>query len=107
MKRSVLLIMVESLRADHCWGDQRLCRTPTLDSLCSEAAVCTQAFSTASIITTCTTSILTGTYPFVHGINTFVSGRLRPTIPTLAEVFRANGYHTWAEMTGPLESITG
>lgn len=107
MKRNVLLIMVDSLRADYVWGDQRVCQTPTLDSLSSSAVVCTQTFSTASITTTCTTSILTGTYPFVHGINTFVSGRLRPTIPTLAEVFRANGYYTWAEMTGPLEPITG
>ncbi len=50
---------------------------------------------------------MTGSYPFVHGINTFVSGRLRPTLPTLAEVFKAHGYHTWAELTGPLEPMTG
>jgi arylsulfatase A-like enzyme len=107
MKQNVLLIMVDSLRADHCWGDQRRCRTPALDQLCRNAVVCTRAFSTASITTTCTTSILTGAYPFVHGINTFVSGRLRPSLPTLPEVFKAHGYHTWAEMTGPLEPITG
>lgn len=107
MKRNVLFIMVDSLRADHCWGTQRRCETPTLDRLRRQAVVCTQAFSTASTTTTSATSILTGAYPFVHGINTPVSGQLRPSLPTLPEVLKRHGYHTWAEMTGPLEPATG
>lgn len=107
MKRNVLLIMVDSLRADHCWGSRRRCQTPTLDSLRRRAVVCKQAFSTASTATTCTTSILTGAYPFVHGINTPVSGRLRLSLPVLPEIMQRHGYHTWAETTGPLQLGTG
>src|SRR5919108_80356 len=107
MRPNILLIMVDSLRADRCWGNERQCRTPVLDDVRRQATVFTNAFSTASMTTICTAGILTGTYPFVHGIRSLAGGRLRPDLPTLAEAFQASGYHTWAEVTGPLESMTG
>lgn len=107
MRPNVLLVMIDSLRADRCRGTDRECRTPFLDELRGRSTFFTRAFSTASTTTICTTSILTGAYPVIHGVHSLARHRLRPDLPTLAEAFRTNGYHTWAEMTGPLLPVTG
>jgi arylsulfatase A-like enzyme len=107
MRPDVLILVVDSLRADRVVGDDRRCRTPNLDRFRDSATAFTKAFSVASTTTPCTASILSGTYPFVHGIHSLAGRRLRSDLPTLPELFKASGYHTWAEMTGPLESVTG
>lgn len=104
---NILLLMVDAMRADRTWGSRRSARTPFLDGLVKRSTVFTRAFSTASITTVCTTSLLTGCYPFVHGIHSLLSNRLRTDLPTLPELLKAGGYHTWAEMTGPLEAMRG
>jgi arylsulfatase A-like enzyme len=107
VRPSVLFVMVDALRADRCWGPEREARVPALDQLVASSTVFTNAFSTAATTPICTASILTGTYPFVHGIRSFLGRGLRPDLPTLGEAFQAGGYHTWAEVTGPLEAVTG
>lgn len=107
MGPNVLLLMIDALRADRCWGAERKCVTPVLDELVNRSTVFTQAFSTNSVTTVCTASLLTGSYPFVHGIRALSDRRLHPDMPTLAETFKANGYHTWAETSGPLVATTG
>jgi arylsulfatase A-like enzyme len=107
MKQNVLILVVDSLRADRLWGTRRSCRTPNLDAFRESASTFTTAYSVASMTTICTASILTGTYPFVHGVHALAGRRLGSDLLTLAELFKQNGYSTWAEMTGPLESVTG
>ncbi|MGH3036627.1 MAG: sulfatase family protein [Gaiellaceae bacterium] len=107
MRPSVLILVVDSLRADRVLGGDRACRTPNLDDFRRAATSFTRAFSVASTTTPCTTSILTGTYPFAHGVHSLAGRRLGPDLPTLAERFKAAGFHTWAETTGPLEAVTG
>jgi arylsulfatase A-like enzyme len=106
VRRNVLLLMIDALRADRTWGEERNCRTPVLDDLFLRSTTFRNTFSVASTTPVCTASILTGTYPFVHGIRSMPGRPLRPDIPTLAETFKAGGYHTWAEVTGPLEPVT-
>jgi arylsulfatase A-like enzyme len=107
LRPNVLILVVDSLRADRLSNGDRTCRTPNLDDFRRVATAFTKAFSVASTTTPCTTSILTGTYPFAHGIHSLAGRRLGPELPTLAELFKATGFHTWAEMTGPLEAMTG
>ena len=107
MQPNVLVVLVDSLRADRCWPSERECRTPVLDEFSASATLFPKAFSTASMTTVSVASLLTGTYPIVHGVHSLSGRRLRPDLETLAEVFAQNGYHTWAEVTGPLESMTG
>ena len=68
---------------------------------------CTQAVSSASSTTPCVASLLTGTYSFVHGIRSIFGLKLNPTVPTLVETLRTAGYHTVAEVSGPLFPETG
>ena len=107
MRPNVLIVVVDSLRADRVWGGARTCQTPNLDDFRRSATAFTRAYSVASTTTPCTTSILTGTYPFVHGVHSLAGRRLGSGLPTLPELFKASGFHTWAEMTGPLEAVTG
>ncbi|HEY7560684.1 MAG TPA: sulfatase [Gaiellaceae bacterium] len=107
MTPSVLLLVVDALRADRVLGENRACRTPNLDEFRESATTFTRAFSVASTTTPCVASILTGTYPFVHGVHSLAGRRLRADLPTLPELFKWNGYRTWAETTGPLQPMTG
>ena len=102
MKQNVLLLMVDAMRADRAFGPERDCVTPVLDGLMANSTRFPRAFSTASVTTCCTASILTATYPFSHGIRSLGDHRLRNDLPTLAEAFQVGGYFTWAEVTGPL-----
>lgn len=104
---NLLFVMVDAFRADRAFGASRTCTTPVLDGLKRRSTVFTNAFAPASMTTCCTASILTGTYPPVHGIRSLADARLRGDLPTLAERFRDRGYHTWAEVTGPLDPVTG
>jgi arylsulfatase A-like enzyme len=107
VRPNVLIVVVDSLRADRLFDGDRTCRTPSLDDFRQGATSFTKAFSVASTTTPCTTSILTGTYPFVHGVHSLAGRRLGPDLPTMAELFKAAGFRTWAEVTGPLEPVTG
>jgi arylsulfatase A-like enzyme len=107
MRQNVLILVVDSLRADRVLGAERGCRTPNLDAFRASATTFTHAYSVASTTTPCTASILSGTYPFVHGVHSLAGRRLRSDLPTFPELFKSSGYHTWAEMTGPLEAVTG
>lgn len=99
---NILVLLIDCLRADALFGRQRGCQTPTLDRLVRSGVSCTQAVSSASSTTPCVASLLTGTYSFVHGIRSIFGLKLSPEVSSLVEVFQAHGYHTHAEMSGPL-----
>ena len=99
---NILFLLIDCLRADAVVGDDRGARTPTLDRLVRSGVACTQAIASASSTTPCVASLLTGTYSFVHGIRSIFGLKLNPSVLSLADAFRAQGYHTWAEVSGPL-----
>jgi arylsulfatase A-like enzyme len=107
MKPNVLVLVVDSLRADRVLDGERSCRTPNLDAFRESATAFTHVCSVVTMTTPSVASILTGTYPFVHGVHSLSGRPLGPDLLTLGELFKANGYHTWAEVTGPLEAFTG
>ena len=99
---NILVLLIDCLRADALFGQRRSCQTPTLDRLTRSGVSCTQAISSASSTTPCVASLLTGTYSFVHGIRSIFGLKLSPQASSLVEVFKAHGYHTYAEVSGPL-----
>ena len=99
---NILFLLIDCLRADAVVGEDRSARTPTLDHLVRSGVACTQAIASASSTTPCVASLLTGSYSFVHGIRSIFGLKLNPAVPSLVDAFRAYGYHTWAEVSGPL-----
>ncbi len=102
---NVLLLLVDCMRADALGG--RDVETPTLDSLRARGVRFEQAIASTSTTTPCVASMLTGTYSPRHGVRSIGGERLHPTLATLPELLRDAGYHTIAEVTGPLGPESG
>jgi choline-sulfatase len=94
--RSVLLITIDTLRADHvgAYGYRRA-RTPTLDALAVRGARFDRAFAAAPITLVSHASILTGLYPPGHGAR-HNGMRVNLQTPTLAESLARQKFDTAA-----------
>jgi arylsulfatase A-like enzyme len=104
--RHVVVISVDDLRAD-CIGcepdrpdlaDHALRSppaTPTIDAAATEGVRFRQCISVSSYTPPSHASMLTGLYPWRHGVSTFYE-RLREDAPTLAERLAGMGYRTIA-----------
>jgi choline-sulfatase len=97
----VLLITVDTLRADHvgAYGYAQAA-TPVIDELAARGARFAQVIAPAPLTLPSHTSIFTGTTPLAHGVRDNVGFVLGPAMPTLAERFRAAGYSTAAFISG-------
>jgi arylsulfatase A-like enzyme len=102
---NVLFLMVDCMRADALGG--RGVPTPHLDALVARGVRCTQAIASASSTTPCVATMLTGLYSPRHGVRSIGAHRLRAGVDTLASALAAHGYHTVAELTGPLGPESG
>lgn len=94
---NVLLVTCDTTRADRlgCYG-WTAARTPNIDRLAAEGVRFTRCSSCSPLTTPSHASILTGTYPFVHGVRDNGNRRLGEANVTLAEVLRDQGYATHA-----------
>lgn len=93
--RGVILISVDTLRADHLgfYGYDRP-TTPSLDALAQEGIVFDAATSTSNWTLPAHASLLSGLYPNSHGLLRKYS-RPRP-LATLASILSKQGYRTGA-----------
>jgi choline-sulfatase len=85
---NVLLITIDTLRPDHlgCYGNRSV-QTPNLDALAARGTRFADAVTAVPLTLPAHASILTGTYPPVHGVRDmggFVLGESPPTLATLA-----------------------
>jgi choline-sulfatase len=94
---NVLLITIDTLRADHvgCYGATQV-QTPNLDSLCRDGMVFERAFSQVPLTWPSHAAILTGTYPFQNGVQDFTGQPLSSQFHTVAQGFKQHGYATGA-----------
>lgn len=95
-KPHVLLITVDTLRADHLglYGYSRE-TSPTIDALGAEGVVFETAMAQRSITRPSLVSILTSQYPVSHGVRSNLSP-LEFDGPFISELLRAAGYSTAA-----------
>ncbi len=93
---SVILISLDTLRADHLpiYGYQRM-TAPTLSRIARESVVFTHAFSTTSWTLPAHISLFTGLPTFEHGVE-HEKARLPREIETLTTYFARAGYYTVA-----------
>ncbi len=108
MPRHVLLITIDTLRADRvgAYGYTKA-RTPHLDALAAAGLTATRAYATAPVTLPSHASILSGRYPPAHGArhNGVAMGE---GVPTLATTFKAAGFATGAFVSAfPLDRRFG
>jgi arylsulfatase A-like enzyme len=97
--KGVVLISIDTLRRDHVslYGYPRR-TTPGLEALAGESVVFDDAISTASWTLPAHASLLTSTYPGVHGaVNAKVG--LAPEWPRLPGILKEHGFFTQAMVT--------
>ncbi len=97
---SVLLVTLDTTRLDRlgCYGSTRGA-TPNLDALAADGIRFDAAYSASGSTPQSHASILTGLYPYQHGLRVIYapSGyRLPASVPTLATVLREKGWTTGA-----------
>ncbi len=101
---NVLLVVFDSLRTDVVFGDRA--DTPNMSRWADEGASFTECIATCTSTTPSFASLITGCYPPAHGVIAMRGYRMAE-MPNVATVFADAGYHTRAEVTGPLVEQTG
>ncbi len=94
--RNVLLISIDTLRADALGAYGGRAATPHLDALANSGARFTFAHAHAVVTLPSHTSLLTGRYPFQHGVRDNNGYRVRTGERTLATRLKALGFATGA-----------
>jgi choline-sulfatase len=94
---NILLITLDTTRADRigAYGYSRAA-TPRLDRLAREGVLFERALAAAPITLPAHASLMTGSYPFVHGVRDNGAFSLSDTAPTLAATLHGQGYRTAA-----------
>ncbi|MEZ4677501.1 MAG: sulfatase [Caldilineaceae bacterium] len=99
---NILYIVVDCLRADRAFDASRTAQTPNLDRLRQSGTLFSHLITANSLTIPCMTTSFSGMYPRNHGVRAMKSARIADGYGVLAEILYDNGYHTYAEATGPL-----
>jgi arylsulfatase A-like enzyme len=106
---NVVLITFDTTRADHlsCYGYKAV-RTPVIDQLAAEGMRYTRCFSPVPLTLPTHASILTGLYPYRHGVHVNGEAALADEAVTLAEILKRHGWATAAFVGAyPVASVFG
>ncbi|MBZ5557063.1 MAG: sulfatase-like hydrolase/transferase [Acidobacteriia bacterium] len=106
--QNVFLITIDTLRADalSCYGGAAA--TPALDRLAGEGVRFEFAHAHSVLTLPSHASILTGQYPFQHGVRDNSGYRVAPEARTVATLLKERGYRTAAFVAAfPLHSRFG
>ena len=106
--RNVVLVTIDTLRADVLGAYGGRATTPNLDRLASRGARFDFAHAHAIVTLPSHASILTGRYPYEHGIRDNTGYRLSPKEATAATLLKSQGFATGAFTGGfPLDKRFG
>src|SRR5687767_6420000 len=98
--QNILLVTIDTLRADALASYGGPARTPNLDRLAASGARFTFAHAHAVVTLPSHTSILTGQLPYEHGMRDNSGFRVREGTETLATRLKAAGFSTGAFVGG-------
>ncbi len=95
--RDIILLTIDTVRADSVGfaGNARV-KTPFLDRLASDGVVFTNAHAHNVVTLPSHVNILTGLYPYQHGVRDNAGFKLDASHPTVATLLKSAGYATGA-----------
>ena len=96
MKPNILFIVIDSLRADKCYGDKKTSVTPNIDSLIKNGTYFSQTITHGQSTIPCMSSILTGLYPFESMSQNDDIFVINPEADVYMNNFENFGYNTYA-----------
>lgn len=91
----VIIISVDTLRADHlrCYGYKKI-ETPNIDSLAKDGVLFDDVTSPVPLTLPSHVSILSGLYPFEHGVRDNIGFEVPKSLRTLQVIFKKRGFKT-------------
>ncbi len=98
--RNVVLVTIDTLRADYLSAYGGRAETPNLDALAARGWLFEECISASMLTNPSHASIMTSLYPRDHGVHDNESG-VEDGIPTLAAALRDHGLRTGAVITFP------
>jgi len=100
---NLVVLTLDTVRADALgvYG-QKLPTTPNIDAMAADGIVFRQAVTSAPSTFPSHSTLFTGKQPYVHGVRANAGYVLSEENVTLAEVLRAEGYRTGAEIAAPV-----
>ena len=87
---NILFLVIDGLRADRIFGENRTVKTPTIDRLRENGTYFSQAISTSDVTGTGMGCFFSGVYPFESGIT---ETKVDSTLFTLINILKKNGYN--------------
>ena len=99
-EQNVLIVTIDTLRADALGSYGGRAATPRLDRLAAQGARFTFAHSHAVVTLPSHTTILSGQLPYEHGMRDNSGYRVKPDTATLATELKARGFATGAFIGG-------
>lgn len=106
MKPNILFILIDSFRADKCFGTDKTSITPNIDYLIKNNVYFTQTICSAPVTCPSVSSIFTSLYPFESIIQDENHYKINPDIPTYIDDLIKLGYNPFA-LTPELISYMG
>ena len=91
MNSNILLLTIDSLRADKIHGSVKTSTTPNLDSIMKNSVYFSQTISSADQTGTSLASIFTAQFPISTGLTHF---NFTSKTETYFDIFKQNGYYT-------------
>jgi len=93
---NILFIVIDSFRADKCYGDSKTSYTPNLDFLIKNGVYFDQTISSVGSTGSSMASVFTGLFPFQTGMSSNSYKKLNPNITNFISLLKKEGYHTYA-----------
>lgn len=104
---NILCVVIDCARSDFWLGGGEPSLTPNLDRVRRAGVTLPTAIAEQSATSPNFASLLTGLYSPRHGVRMILGQSLSPGVSLLTEKLAGLGYHTYAEVTGPLIAEIG
>ena len=89
-KPNILFLVIDALREDRIFSNNRTTKTPTMDKLRNNGVYFSQAISTSDVTGTGMGCFFSGVYPFESGIT---ESKIDSKLFTLINILKKNGYN--------------
>lgn len=105
--KDIVIFLIDCLRKDVLDRLEQKSKLKGITALFKDKIEFNNVFSVGSKTIPAVASLLTGCYPYKHGLRTLYGYKLNSSISTLAEILKEKGYRTEAYVTGPFLQENG
>jgi len=97
-KKNVLILILDSIRADKFFGKNKAMHIPNIDNLIENGTYFKQTVAPSDGTLLGWAGIFTGLYPFKTGINIDGFSKIKKEIPTLFDILKKNNYNFYGHL---------